>query len=80
VQVRGYTSIPPAFFFRTGTLLSFRVEVPLARARSLAMQSLVELIQHLDRNAYIKTGLMLLVVVPVVATVVNIISQVRSIS
>ena len=46
------------------------------------MQSLVEFTQHLDRNACIKTqaGLMLFVVAPVVATVVNIISQVRSIS
>lgn len=44
------------------------------------MQSLMEFIQHLDRDAYIKAGLTLFVVVPVVATVINIISQVRSIS
>ena len=44
------------------------------------MQSLVEFVQHFDRDAYIKTGLMFFVVVPVAATVVNIISQVRSIS
>lgn len=44
---------------------------------SPAVSSAAEFLQNLDRDAYTKLALVLFVGIPVVATVLNIISQVR---
>lgn len=51
--------------------------LPRGSSMDLTVRPVVEFIQHLNSNAYIKVALVLFVGVPVVATVVNMISQVR---